>query len=120
MNDTAAEDKSKKAKASRSKGKRGEREVVNILKLYGFQAKRGWQTRADVKEPDVITDLPFWLEVKNQEKLNIKGAIKQAESDNSSNNPSCVVFKAAAGRWYAAVTLPDLIKLCIQTYVHKL
>src|ERR1700730_13353433 len=95
--------RSKRAKFSRDKGKRGERIICHLLKQSGFKAERGWQSCPSRQEPDIISDFPARIEVKNQERLNIQKAIRQAEDDNKSALPSCVVFKASRGAWYAAV-----------------
>ena len=55
-------------KASRDKGKRGEREVVRMFKLHlDKDARRGWQSRRGTDEPDVVVD-GFAVEVKRPAK----------------------------------------------------
>jgi hypothetical protein len=101
--------RSKRAKFSRDKGKRGERLIVHKLRAAGFTAERGWQASPNRKEPDIISNFPARLEIKDQERLNIQKAIRQAEDDNKGALPSCVVFKASRGTWYAAVPLEYLL-----------
>lgn len=103
--------RSKKAKYSRDKGKRGERIIVHKLKAAGYKAERGWQASPSRKEPDIISDFPARLEIKNQESLNIKKAIRQAVKDNKTPLPPCVVFKASRGTWYAAIPFAELVGL---------
>ena len=52
--------------------------------------------------------VPFSIECKNQESLNIWKAFKQAEEHG---HPPCVVFKRNHSKTYAAVELRDLLVL---------
>lgn len=68
-------------KASRDKGKRGEREVAERFREAGFDAKRSvGQSRCGSDAPDVVVDgLPWlWVEVKRGKKTNIRAALAQA------------------------------------------
>ena len=68
---------------SRNKGANGEREAAEFLRAHGFEAKRGQQHAGGVDSPDVITDLPFHVEVKRVEKLNLESACDQARKDSA-------------------------------------
>ena len=64
---------------SREKGKRGEREVVALLKTYGFTARRGQQNRGGSDSPDVIHSMNnVHVEVKFRENFNLPAALKKA------------------------------------------
>jgi len=63
-------------KGSRDKGKRGELELVHLLKDLGFQGIRRGNVFAN--EPDVMGLWPFHIECKRVEKLNIYSAVEQA------------------------------------------
>ena len=52
----------------REKGKRGEREVVQLLRAFEFEARRGHQYRGGSDSPDVIHNIAnVHLEVKLRE-----------------------------------------------------
>ena len=51
------------SKASRDKGKRGEREIVALLRDLYPDARRGFQSRQGDDEADVECT-PWWIEVK--------------------------------------------------------
>lgn len=66
---------------SRSKGKRGELELVRFLRGYGYDAHRGVQYQGGQESPDVV-GLPFiHIECKRVEDLNIYEAYEQSKKD---------------------------------------
>ena len=68
----------------REKGKRGERWVVNEFKARGFYAvRRGWQQCMPYRDevPPDVNAPPFFVEVKNQKKANIRAAMLQCTDD---------------------------------------
>lgn len=83
-------------KASREKGKRGERKWRDRLREEGFAAERtGWKQSVgggddvpDVQSPDVACH----FEVKTVEKLNLNAAVEQAQRD-ASGKPVAVVYQ---------------------------
>lgn len=95
---------------ARDKGKRGEREVCAILTQNGWPAHRGWQA-AGPYHPDIMTEFPYWIEVKDAERLNIYSAINQAVTDNNTGIPIAVVFRKNNHKWYAAIEFDHLIEL---------
>ena len=70
-------------KNSRAKGARGERELSNVLKEYGFQTRRGQQYSGSNGDADVVGIPGIYIECKRVEKLNLYDAINQAKSDSS-------------------------------------
>jgi len=72
---------------SRQKGARGEREWAAFLRSHGYAARRGQQYSGNPDAPDVVTDLPFYFEVKRVERLNIYDAIDQARRDAGGQLP---------------------------------
>lgn len=66
---------------SRQKGKRGELEVVHLLKEYGFEARRGQQYSGANGDADVIGLPGYHIEVKFREQLNLDAALDQARRD---------------------------------------
>lgn len=83
------------SKASRERGKRGERKWRDILRDEGFQAERtGWkQSRGGGDDvPDVQSDdLNIHFEVKNVKTLRLAEAVEQAERD-AAGKPIAVVW----------------------------
>jgi len=72
---------------SKQKGKRGEREVAHLLRLYGFDGRRGVQYSGSPDSPDVV-GLPGWhIEVKLVERLNVYEAWKQATRESGEDQP---------------------------------
>lgn len=70
-------------KASRDRGKRGEREWALKLTVNGFPARRGVQYQGGPNSPDVVCDcLPsIHFECKRTERLSLYDALAQAERD---------------------------------------
>ncbi len=62
------------------KGAEGERELVDVLRRNGYQVERGGsQTYGTI--PDVVGLPGIHIECKRQERLDLLGAIEQAETD---------------------------------------
>lgn len=91
-----------KQKASKAKGKRGEKQVAQILVEAGFEAKPG-----HYPEPDVVSNFPYRIEVKDQSRLRLKEWIEQALDDGG----KIVIFKQKRGTWYAAIPFQELIEI---------
>ena len=67
---------------SRNKGKNFERQVANMLKDRGFEARRAVQYDG-LYDHDIKTELPFNFECKAVESLNIYKAMDQSKVDAS-------------------------------------
>jgi len=69
-------------RASREKGKRGERQTVaELAEVFGAAVKRGLsQSRSGSECPDVELPpgVPLWVEVKTQQRVNARAALEQA------------------------------------------
>ena len=96
-------------KLSREKGKRGEREVVALLKEYGFKARRGQQFKGAKDSPDVIHDIPgVFIEVKQKEQLNIHAAMKKAGEEADGDTP--LVFHRKNGmKWLVTMEANEFL-----------
>lgn len=98
-------------KASRDKGKRGEREVANLLcDATGVAWKRGLQSRGGGQEvPDVYTRVYPWdrlhIEVKRNERLNVWAAMDQARSDAREGAIPVVIARRNRGGWIVVMDL---------------
>ena len=66
---------------SRSKGAKGERELSNKLKEFGFNTRRGQQYCGANGDADVVGIAGVHIECKRVQSLNLSKAMKQAESD---------------------------------------
>jgi len=108
-------------RSSRRKGKRGEYIVRDLLRKWGFEARRGV---ASANEADISHDIPdYHLEVKNVEALNIWAALAQAERDAIARTPTpaahnphphvepVVFFKRNSTKVYAALDGEKLLRL---------
>ena len=98
---------------SRQKGKRGELEFVKFLKDHGCVARRTAQYCGNTGEAaDVVSDLPFHVEVKRVERLNINEAMKQAVRDCSNFDKIPVVaHRKSREEWLITMKATDFIDL---------
>lgn len=97
---------------SREKGKRGEREVAEVLRRHGCPARRGQQYSGTETTADV-TGLPgYHLEVKRTERLDLYGAYEQAVRDaGKSGDVPLVVHRRNGKPWLAVMALEDFLTL---------
>lgn len=103
----------------RSKGKRGEYHVRDLIRGFGYKADRtpmsgaieGW--KGDITSPQ----FPFFLEVKNTEKTTFYPWYKKA-MDQSGNKPPLVVW-VYKGDAYAFLLFSDLLQLTKEGEVKK-
>ncbi len=95
------------SKAQRDKGKRGEREVVAIMKDWGFaEARRARQSDGAV-DPDVAGCEPLWLEVKRRKSIAACRFMDQSVSDAKPDTLPVVVMREDAGEWIVCVRVAD-------------
>ena len=89
-------------KMQREKGKRGEREVVDLIKRYAFEARRGQQFKGTKDSPDVIHSIErVYVEVKYREKFSLYAALEQAVEEAVEDIP--VVFHRRSGKPWVAI-----------------
>lgn len=99
-------------KMSREKGKRGEREVANILRRHGYtNARRGQQFQGSPDSPDVIGIPGVHMEVKRVESFHLWDSLEQSVGDAGSDIP-VVAHRRNNSPWIAVLHLDDFIKLC--------
>lgn len=95
------------SKAQRDKGKRGEREVVAIMKDWGFpEARRARQSDGAV-DPDVAGCEPLWLEVKRRKSIASCRFMDQSVSDAKEGTLPIVVMREDNGEWIVCVRVAD-------------
>lgn len=104
-------------KRSRDKGKRGEREVVLLLRAEGFAARTGRQHRGGPDSPDVIVDDLPWLhpEAKLKKRLevarDIYGALDQAAREKAPGQMPVGFVRKDRCRWLVVMEPEDFAKL---------
>jgi hypothetical protein len=99
--------------AQRSKGARGEREIVEILKAHGWKdARRTSDGRAQSTRGDVIHGPEgCHIEIKRQERLNVPGALTQAVEDAGPHDIPIVIHRPSRHEWMATLPLDELLPL---------
>lgn len=97
-------------KASRDKGKRGEREAAKELaKVLGCSARRGVQYQGGPGSPDVVVDIQgLHIEVKRTEAFRMWDALEQAYLDKPLGSAPVVLHRKNLKPWVAIVHLDDL------------
>ncbi len=99
-------------KLSRDKGKRGEREVVELLKLYGFEARRGQQFKGTSDSPDVVHNCtPLYIESKRREAFNLYAAMAKADDEKSPEQSSAVFHRRDNQRWLVTMDAGEFLEL---------
>ena len=98
-------------KMQRDKGKRGEREVVAILKELGWpEARRARQSDGAI-DPDVAGCDPLWIEVKRRKLIAACRFMDQAEGDASAKKIPTTFMREDGGEWYVMCRSDDLLRL---------
>ena len=93
-------------KSQRNKGAVGEREVVHMLNAHGIHARRG---QVFNKEPDIVTDFPWHLEVKRQETTKIHDWMRQSVEQCGSKYPA-VVHRRSREDWLITMRFDDFLR----------
>lgn len=92
---------------SREKGKRGERELAEKLRRYGFNCRRGEQYSGANGDADVIGLPGIHIECKRVEALNIDKAMKQSISDARTGEIPTVFHRKNEQDWKVTMLLDD-------------
>ena len=95
----------------RDKGARGEVELANILKEYGYPARRGVQYSGIHGDADVIGLPEIHIECKRVEKLNIHDAMKQSARDARGGEIPVVMHRKNREPWLVTMFIEDFIRL---------
>lgn len=98
---------------SKRKGKRGELELVDFLKGFGYNARRGQQFKGTPDSPDIVCyDLDAWqIECKRVEKGNLYDWLEQAIDDAGLSKMPVVMHKRNHKPWVAVLRLTDFLTL---------
>lgn len=103
---------------SRDKGAKGERELSNILKKYGFETRRGQQFCGKNGDADVVGLPNIHIECKRVEKLNLDKAMEQSKRDAREGEIPTVIHRKNRQDWQVTLSLEDFMKLYI-AYLDK-
>ena len=96
---------------SRQKGAAFERKIANILKGYGYEARRSVQYCGTNGDADVVGLDGIHIEAKAVERLNIYDAMEQAKRDAKPNELPAVFHKKNYKEILVTMTLTDWMKL---------
>jgi Holliday junction resolvase len=101
-------------KASRDKGKRGEREAALLLRSFGFQAHRAQQFKGSAGSADVtcpeLEAVGVQLEVKNTARPTLGPWLDKAEEDAAGKVP-VILWKRPRKGWVAILPAEELLRL---------
>lgn len=106
--------RAKKRINSRSKGKRGELELVHFLAERGIIGRRGQQYEGSSDSPDVVVGgalSGIHLEVKRVESGNLYNWLDQACKDSDVCKTPVVAHKRNGRRWLAILDFRDFLTL---------
>ena len=95
---------------SRAKGARGELEFAQYLTEAGWTSRRGQQFSGGKDSPDVISQLPYHIEVKRVEKGNLYDWLDQARRDADQKVP-IVAHRRSRKQWVVVMQLDDFLKM---------
>jgi len=98
----------------KAKGRNAEISFAELLRDYGIDkgARRQVLSGASYLKGDINTSCGYCIEVKNQEKLAIWDALKQAEKQaNMEQQPFLLAFKRNKTQFYVAMSVYDWIDL---------
>ena len=99
-------------KMSRDKGKAGEREVAELIRSYGFEARRGQQHRGGPGSPDIVHNIPnLHVEVKRTERLNMYDAMQQAVEEAHSDDIPVVFHRRSNRQWVVIATADHFLEI---------
>ncbi len=112
------------SKASRDKGKRGERALAAMLResfpAFADNIRRGWQTRLGCDDPDVCGLPGFWLEHKSGQQPNMRAAFRQARTECKRKQPTpipmAVIQDDHARERMCVVGLEDMVRILRAAY----
>lgn len=97
---------------SKKKGARGEREVRDLLKSFGIEARRGQQYSGSPESPDVVSDMEgYHHEVKFTERFKLYDAIDQADDDRAEHEVPLIWHRKKGREWVVCIKAEDFMKM---------
>lgn len=95
---------------SKQKGARGERELANRLKEYGYETRRGQQYNG--LEGDDVVGLPYvHIECKRVQNLNVLKAYEQSCRDAKEHEIPTVFHRKDRSPWLVTLSLESFMML---------
>ena len=99
-------------KMSRDKGKVGEREVAELIRKYGFEARRGQQFAGGGDSPDVVHSMGgFHIEVKRTEAFNLYNAMAQATAEKKPEEDALVFHRRNGKDWVVVMNADVFLQI---------
>lgn len=96
----------------RSKGNRAEREIIDMLRAFGWKgARRNFQSGGQGGGDVIGGPADVHLEVKHRERCAIWEWIGQAEAEARPTDTPCVVFRRNRSPWYVAIPADEYFAL---------
>lgn len=92
---------------SRQKGARGERELAQILRAMGYNARRGQQYSGANGDADVVGLPGVHIECKRVERLNLSEALRQSLRDAKESEIAVVMHRKNGEGWAVTMCLED-------------
>lgn len=92
---------------SKRKGKVGELELCEVLRNYGFEARRGRQYKGTSDSPDVIGIPGFHIECKRCEQGNIYAWLDQATEEAGKDSIPVVMHRRNGREWVVIIGLDE-------------
>lgn len=96
---------------SRNKGARGERELAELLRGYGYEARRGQQFSGVNGDADVVGLPGYHIECKRVERLNIDEAMAQSIRDARENEIPIVCHRKDRKGWLVTIRFEDFMEV---------
>lgn len=108
--------KVKLGRKNKRKGKVREREVANILKARGLDARRSQQYAGSIESSDVVCDKlsEFHIEVKGQQNINLYAVLDKCLEDCKGEKKPLLFWKRDRKPWLAVLSMEDFIYLVIK------
>ncbi len=100
---------------SKKKGAKGERELANKLKDYGYKTRRGQQYNG-LEGEDVVGLDYIHIECKRVERLNLEEAMQQAKRDVEKGQLPAVFHRKNRSKWLVTMELDSFMQLYNEYY----
>lgn len=99
------------SRMQREKGKRGEREVAQLLRDHGYPGRRTSQYAGMTGDSSDVVGLDgYHIEVKRQEKTHIHEWIAQSERD-AGTDIALVVHRRSGDPWYVTLRFEEFLEV---------
>jgi Holliday junction resolvase len=104
---------------SKQKGKRGELELANVLKKWGYDCHRGQQFKGTPDSPDIIGLPGIHIECKRVQALNLDKAMEQATNERKPSEWPTVFHRKNGQPWMVTMRLDDWMVLYLHYRQHQ-